>query len=129
MERAHILLLMQKILEKGGRKTPVTENTELREISFRSLDFSELALRVEQEVGRELNFGAAGNPILILKFSWTPRRRGLPDPTLAPRLRLGQFVPLMPASGRLKLGDHVWARSVAVIRSQVDLHTRSGGPP
>jgi len=58
MERAHILVLMQKILERGGRKTPVTENTELREISFRSLDFSELALRVEQEVGRELNFDA-----------------------------------------------------------------------
>jgi acyl carrier protein len=30
----------------------------LREVAFRSLDFSELALRVEQSVGRELNFDA-----------------------------------------------------------------------
>ncbi|MDQ4111832.1 MAG: acyl carrier protein, partial [Actinomycetota bacterium] len=29
-------------------------------IGFRSLDFSELALRVEDEIGDELNFEAAG---------------------------------------------------------------------
>ena len=31
----------------------------MREIGFRSLDFSELALRVEQARGRELDFDAA----------------------------------------------------------------------
>ena len=32
----------------------------LRDIGFRSLDFSELALRVEDEIDEELNFEAAG---------------------------------------------------------------------
>jgi len=32
----------------------------LSDIGFRSLDFSELALRVEQELGPELNFDAPG---------------------------------------------------------------------
>ena len=59
MERDRILVLMQQILERQGRATPLTAGSPLRDIGFRSLDFSELALRVEQSLGRELNFDAA----------------------------------------------------------------------
>jgi acyl carrier protein len=58
MERARILALMQQVARKQGGATTLTEETVLREVGFRSLDFSELALRVEQAVGRELNFDA-----------------------------------------------------------------------
>ena len=41
------------------RKTiPAEDSAILEEIGFRSLDFSELALRVEDEIGEELNFDA-----------------------------------------------------------------------
>ena len=39
---------------------PAQDSALLRDIGFRSLDFSELALRVEDEIGRELNFDAPG---------------------------------------------------------------------
>ncbi len=58
MERTRVLALMQQILRKQGHGAALTEAAVLREIGFRSLDFSELALRVEQETGRELNFDA-----------------------------------------------------------------------
>jgi acyl carrier protein len=58
MERAQILALMQQVTRKQGGSITLTEESELREIDFRSLDFSELALRVEQVAGRELNFDA-----------------------------------------------------------------------
>ena len=59
MERAQILALMQQVAAKQGGSSTLTEEAVLREVGFRSLDFSELALRVEQVVGRELNFDAA----------------------------------------------------------------------
>ena len=37
---------------------PASDAANLEEIGFRSLDFSELALRVEDEIGEELNFDA-----------------------------------------------------------------------
>ena len=37
---------------------PADDATTLETIGFRSLDFSELALRVEDEIGEELNFDA-----------------------------------------------------------------------
>lgn len=58
MERARILALMQQVARKQGGSTTLTEESVLSEVGFRSLDFSELALRVEQVVGRELNFDA-----------------------------------------------------------------------
>ena len=58
MERAQILALMQQVARKQGGSTTLTAESVLREVGFRSLDFSELALRVEQVVGRELNFDA-----------------------------------------------------------------------
>jgi acyl carrier protein len=41
------------------RKAPIASDGQtLRELGFRSLDFSEVALRVEEQVGRELDFDA-----------------------------------------------------------------------
>ena len=58
MDRARVLEIMNGILAANG-KAPVTDPQQtLREVGFRSLDFSEAALTVEDEVGRELNFQA-----------------------------------------------------------------------
>jgi len=57
MDRVRIAELMNQMLESQGKARPRSD-TQLREIAFRSLDFSELALRVEIEIGRELNFDA-----------------------------------------------------------------------
>jgi len=50
---------MDQILVRQGKAPVVSEQDELRGVGFRSLDFSELALRVERAAGRELNFDAA----------------------------------------------------------------------
>jgi len=59
MERIKIKKMMDAILIKLGRDAVHDENTELRDLGFRSLDFSELALRVEMEGNSELYFDAA----------------------------------------------------------------------
>jgi acyl carrier protein len=59
VDRSRILALMQQVMEKQGVQTPLTESASMQEVRFRSLDFSEVALRIEQEIGRELNFEAA----------------------------------------------------------------------
>jgi acyl carrier protein len=59
MERERIKELMNQILARQGKPPLASEQDDLRNVGFRSLDFSELALRVEREVGRELNFDAA----------------------------------------------------------------------
>lgn len=59
MQRNQIKELMDQILVRQGKGPIVNEEDELRGIGFRSLDFSELALRVERAAGRELNFDAA----------------------------------------------------------------------
>ena len=51
---------MAAVLAKQGKELPADDATPLEAIGFRSLDFSELALRVEDEVGDELNFDAPG---------------------------------------------------------------------
>jgi len=51
--------LMRAVLEGQGKALPDDESTQLVEVGFRSLDFSELALRVEDETDTELNFEAA----------------------------------------------------------------------
>lgn len=58
MNRQRIRQLMAEVLETQGKVLPEGDQMDLREIGFRSLDFSELALRVEDEIGRELNFDA-----------------------------------------------------------------------
>lgn len=58
MNRAEIRRVMAEILEAQGKVLPDDDATDLREIGFRSLDFSELVLSIEDEVGRELNFDA-----------------------------------------------------------------------
>lgn len=60
LDRSRIRDLMGEVLAARGTTLPADEATELRNIGFRSLDFSELALRVEDETGTELNFDAPG---------------------------------------------------------------------
>lgn len=52
--------MMGEVLTAQGKSADLGDATALREIGFRSLDFSELALRVEDELGTELNFDAPG---------------------------------------------------------------------
>ena len=56
LTRDQVRELMAQVLAAQGRELPVDESSELSSIGFRSLDFSELALRVEDEIGRELSF-------------------------------------------------------------------------
>lgn len=60
LSRDDVRSLMAEVLEKQGKSLPTDESAALEDIGFRSLDFSELALRVEDEVGAELNFDAPG---------------------------------------------------------------------
>ncbi|MBH45158.1 MAG: acyl carrier protein [Flavobacteriaceae bacterium] len=47
------------ILERQGKFTDQVEiQASLQSIGFRSLDFSELCIRMEEDTGRELNFEA-----------------------------------------------------------------------
>ena len=61
MEKTEVLSLMRSILERQSREPSGLEDPSapLNGIPFRSLDFSELCLRVEQKIGRELNFDAS----------------------------------------------------------------------
>ena len=59
MKRNQILELLNSILIRQGKPSVENEAALLRDVGFRSLDFSELALRVERAIGRELNFDAA----------------------------------------------------------------------
>jgi len=59
MTRPEIKELMNGILSRQGKATVDEDAMLLRDVGFRSLDFSELALRVERAAGRELNFDAA----------------------------------------------------------------------
>ena len=60
LNRAQVRELMALVLATRDKPLPDDDSTQLREIGFRSLDFSELALRVEDEIDRELNFDAPG---------------------------------------------------------------------
>ncbi|SLN70201.1 Acyl carrier protein [Roseovarius gaetbuli] len=59
MIRSDILDLMNMVMKKRGREPLADEGQSTREAGFRSLDFSEVALRIESKVGRELSFEAA----------------------------------------------------------------------
>ncbi|MEV2238232.1 acyl carrier protein [Micromonospora sp. NPDC049891] len=60
LSRAQIRDLMGEVLKNQGKALPADDAADLREVGFRSLDFSELALRVEDATGEELNFDAPG---------------------------------------------------------------------
>ena len=60
LNRDQLRELLTQVLAAQGKDLPGGESAELAAIGFRSLDFSELALRVEDEIGRELNFDAPG---------------------------------------------------------------------
>lgn len=60
LSRDQVRGLMEQVLQAQGKTLPADEGASLQEIGFRSLDFSELALRVEDEIDEELNFDAAG---------------------------------------------------------------------
>ena len=60
LSREQLRGLMEQVLSAQGKALPTDDGAELQKIGFRSLDFSELALRVEDEIDEELNFEAAG---------------------------------------------------------------------
>lgn len=59
LDHAAVRELMGQVLRDQGKHLPDDDAAPLRDIGFRSLDFSELALRVEDEIDEELNFEAA----------------------------------------------------------------------
>lgn len=59
MTRSDILDLMNTVLAKRGRAAITDEAQTVRDANFRSLDFSEVALRIETAIDRELAFDAA----------------------------------------------------------------------
>jgi acyl carrier protein len=60
LSKDDVRTMMGEVLESQGKQLPADDATLLTDLGFRSLDFSELALRVEDEVGTELNFDAPG---------------------------------------------------------------------
>jgi acyl carrier protein len=58
LSRDEIRTMMAEVLQAQGKSMPADDSANLEQIGFRSLDFSELALRVEDEIGEELNFDA-----------------------------------------------------------------------
>jgi acyl carrier protein len=59
MERQHVLELVNQVLTNQGKQPAKDDATPMADIGFRSLDFSQVALRIEDELERELNFSAA----------------------------------------------------------------------
>jgi acyl carrier protein len=60
LSRAEVLETMRFILDKQGKAPEaIDESSRLEALGFRSLDFSELCLRVEDALGKELDFDAA----------------------------------------------------------------------
>jgi acyl carrier protein len=59
LDRSALRELMTEVMRKQDKTLPDDDSASLRELGFRSLDFSELALRVEDELDEELNFEAA----------------------------------------------------------------------
>ena len=59
MNKESLRKVMNGILKRRGLPEVKDDAADLRTVGFKSLDFSEMALRVETEAGRELNFDAA----------------------------------------------------------------------
>jgi acyl carrier protein len=51
--------IVNYVISKRGHEGVSDESLATRDANFRSLDFSEVALRIENEIGRELAFDAA----------------------------------------------------------------------
>lgn len=49
---------LSALFKARGERPPLTTESSLRELGFRSIDFAALALRVEEAAGRELDLGA-----------------------------------------------------------------------
>ncbi|MBO1765701.1 MULTISPECIES: acyl carrier protein [Allobranchiibius] len=60
LPRDQVRSMMGEVLAAQGKELPAEDGALLETIGFRSLDFSELALRVEDELDEELNFDAPG---------------------------------------------------------------------
>lgn len=60
LSRTQVRAMMAEVLSKQDKTLPDDDAAPLDEIGFRSLDFSELALKVEDEIDTELNFDAPG---------------------------------------------------------------------
>lgn len=60
VSRDEVRTMMAAVMLAQGKTLPTDDAASLDAIGFRSLDFSELALRVEDEVDEELNFDAPG---------------------------------------------------------------------
>jgi acyl carrier protein len=59
MDRMDVLATINFVLANKGLRATSDDETPMREAGLRSLDFSEVALRLEDRLGRELNFDAA----------------------------------------------------------------------
>jgi acyl carrier protein len=59
MDRGEVLNKINLVLANKGLPPASDTDAPLRDAGFRSLDFSEVALRLEDEIGHELNFEAA----------------------------------------------------------------------
>ncbi len=60
LTREQVRDMMAEVMKKHNLELPDSDTASLTEIGFRSLDFSELALKVEDELETELNFDAPG---------------------------------------------------------------------
>lgn len=60
LSRDQVRTMMGEVLAVQGKELPADDAARLDTIGFRSLDFSELALQVEDELDTELNFDAPG---------------------------------------------------------------------
>ena len=59
MDAATVRGLIEDIQRRNQRPTALRPEQTLREVGFRSLDFSELLLRLEDETGKTLDLDAA----------------------------------------------------------------------
>ena len=59
MERVDILAVINLVLSSKGAPPVADDDTPMRDAGLRSLDFSEVALRIEDQLEYELNFDAA----------------------------------------------------------------------
>ena len=56
--RAAVRKMMEELLKRQGKSLPDDESARLQDVGFRSLDFAELALRVESVIDGPLEFEA-----------------------------------------------------------------------
>jgi acyl carrier protein len=80
LETDGILQELRELYARRGVAVELTPELRLADLGFRSLDFSELALRLEERLGRELNFGGGelrrletvGDVVELLRASGAP---------------------------------------------------------